>query len=136
MSTSPSIPALSLLGRRLVLAAAFLGWLFAGVQMALIPLTSRAAAFDLLFSPSLPTDTPLSSADETQLGQWFARYIAAYLLGAAIGGLLFGWLGDRAGRVRAMGLSILTYSVLTGVSAFSRSPEQLLVLRFLASLGI
>ena len=46
-----------------------------------------------------------------ELGRWFTWYISAFLLGAAAGGLVFGWMGDRLGRVRAMGYSILCYSV-------------------------
>src|SRR5262249_45545466 len=69
-------------------------------------------------------------------GTWFAWYLCVFLLGAAAGGLVFGRLGDRHGRVRAMGLSILCFSVFTGASWLVGTPEQLLVLRFLASLGI
>jgi MFS transporter, SHS family, sialic acid transporter len=57
-------------------------------------------------------------------------------LGAAAGGALFGWWGDRAGRVKAMAASILCYSAITGVGYFANTPEQLLVLRFFACLGI
>ena len=63
-------------------------------------------------------------------------YIVAFLLGAAAGGLVFGALGDIAGRARAMGLSIVWYSAWTGLSWFAGSPEQLLVLRFVACAGI
>jgi MFS family permease len=100
--------------------------------MGLVPLTSRPAVRDQLFGGQ----AEVSPAEEVLAGTWFARYLAGFLLGAACGGLLFGRLGDRAGRVRAMGLSILCYSVMTGLGAFVRSPEQLLVLRFLAGLGI
>jgi MFS family permease len=73
---------------------------------------------------------------ETQAGQWFGTYIAAFLLGAATGGLLFGWLGDHIGRAKTMGLSILCYSLFIGLSYFAQSLEQLLVLRFVACLGV
>src|SRR6516162_4941304 len=100
---SPGAPALSLAGRRLVLAAVFLGWLCAGLEMGLVPLASRPAIRALL----LGGEGDLGTADEALAGTWFARFLAAFLLGAAVGGLLFGGVGDRAGRVRAMGLSIL-----------------------------
>jgi MFS family permease len=125
-------PGLSAAARRLVLAAAFSGWLCAGLEMGLVPLASRPAIRDLLFAGH----AELSPAEEALAGAWFARYLAAFLLGAACGGLVFGRLGDRAGRVRAMGLSILCYSVMTGLGWFVRDPDQLLVLRFLAGLGI
>jgi SHS family sialic acid transporter-like MFS transporter len=125
---------LSVRGRRVILAAAFLGWLCAGVEMGLGPLASRPAVRDLLFGPA--SATPLTPADEALVGNWFAWLLCAYLLGGAVGGAAFGRLGDRAGRVRAMGWSILCFSAFTGLSWFVRTPAQLLALRFLASLGV
>ena len=117
-------------GRRVTLAAAVLGWLCAGVEMGLGPLASRPALLDLL------SRATSSRPEEGRVGEWFGRYLCAFLLGGAVGGLVFGRLGDRAGRVRAMGLSILCFSAFTGASALVRTPEELLVLRFLASLGV
>jgi MFS family permease len=57
-------------------------------------------------------------------------------MGAALGGLLFGWLGDYIGRAKTMGLAILTYSVLTGAAYYAQTIEQLLALRFFACLGV
>ena len=61
---------------------------------------------------------------------------ALFLLGAAAGGLLFGWLGDKIGRVRAMTFSILCYSVFSGLSYFAQAPWHLGALRFLGALGM
>jgi len=119
--------------RIVILAAAFLGWLCAGIEMGLGPLVSRAAARDLLYGSSAETAARL---DEAHIGEWFAWYTAAFLLGGAVGGAMFGRLGDRAGRVRAMGWSIVCFSVFTGAGWFVRTPEQFLILRFLASLGV
>ena len=58
------------------------------------------------------------------------------MLGAAVGGSLLGNLGDRIGRARAMGVSILFYSVFAGLGAFVQTCEQMLVLRFLVGLGV
>lgn len=52
------------------------------------------------------------------------------MLGAAVGGIALGSLGDRIGRARAMGVSILFYSVFAGLGARVHSQEQMLVLRF------
>ena len=49
---------------------------------------------------------------------------------------MFGWLGDRMGRVRAMALSILCYSGFSGVGYWVATPEQLLLLRFLSGMGV
>src|ERR1019366_786932 len=70
------------------------------------------------------------------VGLWMGRITALFLVGAAAGGLGFGWLGDRLGRVRAMTLSILTYSVFTGLCFFARDPWQLGALRFTAAFGM
>ena len=46
------------------------------------------------------------------------------MLGAAVGGSLLGNLGDRIGRARAMGVSILFYSVFAGLGRLSRSASK------------
>ena len=73
---------------------------------------------------------------KTIVPRWFSWYNAAFLFGAACGGLVFGWLGDRSGRVRAMGASIFWFSLFSGVGYFSATPEQLLLSRFLAAMGV
>ena len=76
------------------------------------------------------------AVSEGQIGQMISLIMAAFLLGAACGGVLFGWLGDRMGRVRAMALSILVYSLFTGGCYFAAQPWQLGVLRFIGALGM
>jgi MFS family permease len=61
---------------------------------------------------------------------------ASFLLGAAAGGVVFGWLGDRLGRVRALSLSILTYALFTGLGYLATDPWQLACLRAVAALGM
>lgn len=109
----------------LVLAAAFLGWLFDGFEIGLFPVVGRPALMSLI-----------PGATDQIVGQWMGYITAAFLLGAACGGLIFGWLGDRVGRVRAMSISILTYSLFTGVGYFAESPTQLAIFRFIAALGM
>jgi SHS family sialic acid transporter-like MFS transporter len=110
--------------RYLLLGCALFAWLFAGVIMAVPPLAAR------------PAVTSLGVTDDTLRGQWFSWYVCAFLLGAAAGGLAFGWLGDRFGRSKALGWSVLTYSLLAGLCYFCTTPEQLLVLWFLACMGV
>jgi MFS family permease len=121
--------------RRSVLSAAFLGWLCAGMEMGLGPLIARPALLDL-FRLQGQLAGQMSLEQEARVGTWFAWYLCAFLLGGALGGLLFGWLGDRVGRVRALGWSVLCFSLFTGASCLVGGPLELLVLRFLASLGI
>ena len=111
--------------RYIVLVTAFLGWYFAGIEMSLMPLAARTVAQDLLGS----------SFTEAAAGKWLNYFNGALLLGAAIGGMIFGWVGDTAGRVRAMGLSILCYSGFTGAGYFIRTPEEMAALRFLAAVA-
>ena len=91
----------------MALLAAFLGWMFDGVELGLFPLVARPALGELM------------GPDATQhFGTWMSNITAAFLVGAAAGGIVFGWLGDRIGRVRAMAWSVLVYSVFSGLCAF------------------
>jgi MFS family permease len=109
----------------LVLTAAFLGWLFDGFEMGLFPVVARPAL--LSFAPE---------GDVEFVGRWMGWITAAFLIGAACGGYVFGWLGDRIGRVRAMAFSILVYSVFTAFGFFATGPLDLAFYRFIASLGM
>jgi MFS family permease len=125
-------------GRLAVLGAAFLGWMFAGVEMSILVPATRPAIHDFLGAEGATgvMDPAAARRLEVRADQWLSAYLAAFLLGAALGGALFGWLADRAGRVRALGLSILCYSLFTGASYFAAGPWELLALRFVACLGI
>src|SRR5262245_33345519 len=103
-----------------ILTAVFLGWMFAGMEMSLmIPVTRPAIqAFASLERGGGPDVTMGFVRMEVLADQWLSKFIAVFLLGAAAGGALFGWLGDRAGRVKAMAASILCYSAITGVGYF------------------
>ncbi|MBI5690301.1 MAG: MFS transporter [Verrucomicrobia bacterium] len=110
----------------MTLIAAFLGWAFDGFEMGLFPLVGQAALKDLL-GPG---------ATSGEAAQWFGAIIAVFLVGAASGGVLFGWLGDKIGRVRAMSLSIFTYAIFTGLCGFATEAWHVAALRFVASLGM
>ena len=113
-------------GRLIVLFAAFSGLLFDGIELGLMPVASISVTRSLLG----PGFTDALAAD------WFARFTAALMLGAAAGGIVFGALGDRIGRTRAMGVSILFYSIFSGFGLLVGSLEQMFVLRFLVGLGV
>src|SRR5207248_10783678 len=59
-----------------------------------------------------------------------------FLMGWAMGGLTFGVLGDRWGRAKTMMLTILLYSVFTGLSALSTGVWDFALYRFLTGLGV
>ena len=114
----------------MALLAAFLGWMFDGFEMGLFPLIGRPALTDLL-AKSYP------AADLANVvNNWFTVIIATFLVGAATGGVFFGWLGDRIGRVKAMTFSIFTYAIFTGLCGFATEAWQIALLRFVASLGM
>ncbi|MFM8359757.1 MAG: MFS transporter, partial [Verrucomicrobiota bacterium] len=119
-------PPLSSPARLAVLAAAFGGLLFDGLELGLMPVASLSVSRSLL--------GPAFTA--TAGGDWFARFTAVLMLGAAIGGLVLGSLGDRIGRSRAMGVSILLYSAFAGLGAWVRTQEEMLLLRFVVGLGV
>lgn len=112
--------------RWLALTAALLGWMFDGMEMGLFPLVGKDALKELL-----PADTPKETTD-----RWFGVITAMFLVGAATGGVLFGWLGDKIGRVRAMTVSVLVYAGCSGLCAAAASPFQLAALRFVGALGM
>ena len=61
---------------------------------------------------------------------------AIFLIGWATGGIGFGIMGDRLGRVRTLMLTILLYSVFTGLSAFSTTVWDFGLYRFMTGLGV
>ena len=73
---------------------------------------------------------------DPSVGYYSSWIQAAFLIGWALGGSVFGRLGDRIGRSRALMLTILTYALFTGLSFFAQTWWQLLIFRFLAALGI
>src|SRR3989442_14251135 len=91
-------------GQWMALVAALLGWMFDGLEQGLFPLVARPALQDLL-GPS----------EEGNIGVWFSVATAGFLVGAATGGVLFGWLGDRLGRGRAIALTGRTLAGVSGL---------------------
>jgi len=112
--------------RMAVLTASVLGLLFDGVELGLMPIAALSVSKSLLGA----------EYTATLGGDWFARFTAALMLGAAVGGVALGNLGDRIGRTRAMGVSILFYSFFAALGAWAETVEQMLVLRFLVGLGV
>src|SRR5438105_2993576 len=110
-------------GKWMALTAALLGWLFDGLEMGLFPLVAGPALRDL-------------GVERDNVTAWLGIITALFLIGAATGGVLFGWLGDRIGRVRSMMLSVLTYALVSGLGGFATEAWQIGALRFFAALGM
>jgi MFS family permease len=108
-------------------AAAWLGWLFDGLDMHLYVLVAAPFVAELLGA---------TSEKDLRVAQYSSWIQAAFLTGWALGGGFFGRVGDRLGRSRALTLTILTYASFTGLSFFAQTWWHLLLFRFLAALGI
>ncbi len=113
-----------------VFVVAALGWLFDCLDQQLFVLARPAAMKELL----PPLDDPQAFAELVKIYGNYATSI--FLAGWAIGGLLFGVLGDRIGRAKTMVLTILLYSVCTGLSALSKGFWDFALYRFLTGLGV
>lgn len=108
-----------------IVVIAFLGWMFAGVQLAVVSIVMREAVKDLL-----------GVANEGDYGRWFGWLTASFMFGAAAGGYVLGWAGDRWGRKQAIVWSIAIYSIFAGLTYFVATAEQLLLMRFLVGVGV
>jgi MFS family permease len=110
----------------LVLAVASLGWIFDVFEGQIFVATMNEA---------MPALLPNGAAQgEVRLKTNIT--FGAFLLGGALGGVLFGALADRIGRKRTLGWTIATYSAFTCLSAFAEAWWQLAAFRFLVALGV
>ena len=122
---APNVPWYRLLNKHhwFVLTIATLAWVFDCLDQQLFIL-ARPAAMKAL----LPLD-------------WDAKEFAGYatsifMVGWATGGLIFGSLGDRFGRAKMLTVTVLIYSLCTGLSAFSQDFFQFAIYRFITGLGV
>lgn len=109
-----------------VLVVAVLGWLFDCLDQQLFVLARQPAMKELLGS----------AAEPSTIDAYGSYATAIFLMGWAIGGLIFGVMGDRVGRAKTMVVTILAYSVFTGLSALSVNFWDFSVYRFLTGLGV
>lgn len=108
------------------LAAAFLGWMFDGLDGYLYVMVAGAFVGRLLGKPASDPET-ISKSTIIQ---------SVFLVGWAVGGVVFGRVGDRLGRARTLTYTVLTYAIFTGLSFFATQWWHLLIFRFVAALGI
>ncbi len=108
-----------------VLFVAALGWLFDTMDQQLFNLARRPAMADLL-----------ATTDPAVINFYGSMSTSIFVIGWALGGLFFGILGDKIGRAKTMLLTILIYSLFTGLSAFSFGFWDFAFYRFLTGLGV
>jgi MFS family permease len=113
-----------------VLVVAAMGWLFDCLDQQLFVL-ARPAAMKELVTEAAPEQTITET--RSRAGN-FATTV--FMVGWAAGGLFFGVIGDRFGRARTMVLTILLYSIFTGLSALSYNVYDFALYRFLTGLGV
>lgn len=109
----------------LTLTGTTLGWGMEGFDASLYTLIVVPATREVLG----PGATAAAVSFHAGLG------VAIFLVGWALGGLLFGMLSDYFGRVRVLMAAVLLYTVFTAASALAQDFWQLALLRFMAGLG-
>lgn len=92
--------------------AAWLGWLFDGLDMHL---------YVLVATPFLAELLGVTNHKDPSVGYYSSWIQAGFLIGWALGGAFFGRIADRIGRSRALMLTILTYALFTGLSFFAQT---------------
>jgi MFS family permease len=108
-----------------VFLVTWMGWALDSTDFGLFSFVLRPAVTDFLGGTATPA----------QLGSLGGYLAMVGLLGWAIGGFLFGIVADYIGRVRALALSIVVFSVFTACQGLSHTPFQLGLFRFFAGLG-
>jgi MFS transporter, SHS family, sialic acid transporter len=119
--------------RWLALLAALLAWGFDGVEQGVYSIMTRQALKELI--PGVAALSDLGQTDAV-VARYFAWSMAMWLWGAAAGGIVFGRMGDRYGRVRTLILAVITYASFTGLSALSTHWSHLIACRFFGALGL
>ncbi len=114
----------------LVLVVAALGWLFDTLDQQLFTLIRYRSLQDIL---SQDLSGP---ALDSAIKVWSSILTSVFLTGWAIGGFVFGLLGDKLGRARTMLITIFIYALFTGLNALVHTPVQYAACRFLTALGI
>ena len=112
----------------MVLAIASAGWIFDVFEGQLFNITRQEMLGEMLGRSG--------AAAEAARRFWGDVFIAVFLLGGTLGGIAFGNLADRFGRKPVMAVTILFYSVFSGLTFFATELWHVAVLRFLVALGV
>lgn len=115
----------------LVLFAAWVGWVFDSMDATIYAIVLHPALQELLGGSSAG-----SSVAPEQIGWYGGIIFSIFLVGWAIGGVLFGVMADRLGRAKTLVLTILVYSLFTGLAASSQTWWGLAIYRFITALGV
>ncbi|CAN5901254.1 MFS transporter [soil metagenome] len=118
----------------LVFMIASAGWVFDVFEGQLFAIFKTPALVELLgYSES----ELANEAAAREAVDWHANAaLALFLVGGAVGGLGFGILADRIGRVKTLAFTILVYSIFSALTFFAQEVWHLHALRFLVALGV
>ena len=105
----------------LVVAALGITWILDGLEVTLAGSVSGALK-----------ESPVLKFTNTEIGLAGAAYIA----GAVLGAVFFGWLTDRLGRKKLFTITVLVYLSATAATAFSWNVTSFILFRFLTGMGI
>lgn len=111
----------------LVVIIASCGWLFDCMDQRLFVLARESALKELLQNDAAALAT---------LKSYIGYATTSMILGWATGGIIFGMLSDKIGRVKTMVATLLVYSGFTGLSGFAQSWVDFTIYRFLVGLGV
>ena len=114
----------------IVLLVSSAGWLLDCMDQQIFGLARRPAILELLHVR--PDDASMAG----KVTEYAGYATMMFMIGWAVGGVLFGVLGDRVGRVKTMVVSVLFYSAFTGLSVFSTGVWDFSFYRFLTGLGV
>ena len=78
----------------------------------------------------------LGTSEPAAIGWYGGIVLAIFMIGWALGGLIFGPIADRYGRAKTMAITILVYATFTGLCSIAGSWQELAFYRFLTGLGI
>lgn len=110
----------------LVVIIASAGWLFDCMDQRLFILARESALKELL-SPEIAA---------TEIKKYIGYATTSMIIGWATGGIFFGMMSDKWGRVKTMSVTLLVYSGFTGLCGFAQNWIDFTIYRFLVGLGV
>lgn len=102
------------------------GWLFDCMGQRIFVLAREPAMRELLGA----------TASDGDVNKWGGLATFILMIGWATGGIIFGMVSDRYGRVKAMVATLLAYTIFSGLSGLAHSTSEFMVYRFLSGMGV